>query len=217
MHAILTAPVEPPSCVRPDLPREFEEIILRAMNREASSRYGSVRELGSALAPFASCGATWLDGLELASGLHPFQGIESARSEMPSFTLTSESRAGRGSRWRPLGMLAIAGAVFSCATIVVVTSRNAHPTGTVSAMDAKLGGDRLEEGVPVALTPSVLLGEPSSAQSTAAPSAPNAQPTIPARSQRATPRRSIQAVPRVLPSASPVLEERGANGAPILE
>ncbi|MGA7121931.1 MAG: serine/threonine-protein kinase, partial [Polyangiaceae bacterium] len=59
MHAILTARVSPPSFFRPDLPEEFDALILRAIQREPSQRYDSARELGLALAQFSSDPAAW--------------------------------------------------------------------------------------------------------------------------------------------------------------
>jgi serine/threonine-protein kinase len=50
MHAILTASVALPSSFRPDIPSSFDTIVLRAMAREPSERFGSARELRSALA-----------------------------------------------------------------------------------------------------------------------------------------------------------------------
>jgi serine/threonine protein kinase len=50
MHAILTACVAPPSVYRSDIPSTFDALVLRAMAREPSERFGSARELWSALA-----------------------------------------------------------------------------------------------------------------------------------------------------------------------
>ena len=49
MHDILTGDVVSPGVHRPDLPAEFEEVMMRAMRREPSERYGSARELQAAL------------------------------------------------------------------------------------------------------------------------------------------------------------------------
>jgi len=43
----------PPRAVRPELPVEFERVILRAMALDPAQRFASVRELGRALLPFA--------------------------------------------------------------------------------------------------------------------------------------------------------------------
>jgi hypothetical protein len=49
MHAIVTAPVTPPSHVVPSIAPEFDAIVLRAMAREPSQRFASVHDLGCAL------------------------------------------------------------------------------------------------------------------------------------------------------------------------
>ena len=54
MHGILTADVTPPTFHRPDLPAEFDNIVLRAIRRVPSERYASARELGVALSRLAA-------------------------------------------------------------------------------------------------------------------------------------------------------------------
>lgn len=49
MHAILTHELPPPSSFAPELPPEFDRIVLRAMHREPAARFPDVRTLGSAL------------------------------------------------------------------------------------------------------------------------------------------------------------------------
>jgi serine/threonine-protein kinase len=54
MHAIVSANVSPPSALNPTLPAALDEVVLRAMKREPSERFPSLRELGAALLPWAS-------------------------------------------------------------------------------------------------------------------------------------------------------------------
>jgi serine/threonine protein kinase len=54
MHAIVSARPLPPSALEPSLPPAFDEVVLRAMHRDPKIRFGSVRELGAALLPWAS-------------------------------------------------------------------------------------------------------------------------------------------------------------------
>jgi tRNA A-37 threonylcarbamoyl transferase component Bud32 len=54
MYAIAQGDFEPPRRHRPELPREFEAIVLRAMALRKESRYPSLRELARALLPYAS-------------------------------------------------------------------------------------------------------------------------------------------------------------------
>ncbi len=54
MHNIMEGVFEPPCRLRPEIPRELEAVILRAMNREPEHRFARVRDLGLALVPFMS-------------------------------------------------------------------------------------------------------------------------------------------------------------------
>jgi serine/threonine protein kinase len=219
MHAILTAPVEPPTRLRPDLPREFEEAILRAMERKACSRYGSVRELGAALAPFASSRPTWLDGFEPAGRLHSPHETGGSHSEMPSFTLASHSNEAGARGRRPLATLAIRAAAVAAATVAALTLWSHRPAGTTSPAAATRGPARVEEGLPNPSVRNVLLVDapPALVPATAASSPTNPSSTIGLRTRRAVPPPSARTIPSALPAAMPVLEEHGANGAPILE
>ena len=49
MHAIATVDPTPPSLVRPELPREFDLIIERALAKDKNRRYASVHEMADAL------------------------------------------------------------------------------------------------------------------------------------------------------------------------
>ena len=53
MHAIMTAPVTPPSAIVRDLPNGFDAVVLRAMDRTPDARFANVAALGSALLRFA--------------------------------------------------------------------------------------------------------------------------------------------------------------------
>ncbi|HVZ89571.1 MAG TPA: serine/threonine-protein kinase [Polyangia bacterium] len=57
---------KPPRALKPDLPVEIEQAILRAMKLEPAQRFASVRALGRAILPFASPGARaqWAPALE---------------------------------------------------------------------------------------------------------------------------------------------------------
>ena len=57
MHAILTAPVVPPSQVEPRVDQDLDAIVLRAMNRDPKGRFPSLRALGRALREQVSAGA----------------------------------------------------------------------------------------------------------------------------------------------------------------
>ncbi len=54
MHAIATRDVTPPSRVRPSIPREFDDALLKALHRDPAHRYPTMAAFGSALLGFAS-------------------------------------------------------------------------------------------------------------------------------------------------------------------
>ena len=54
IHSIVEGVFLPPSQVRPDVPRDLEAVILRAMSRLPNDRFATVRDLGVALMPFMS-------------------------------------------------------------------------------------------------------------------------------------------------------------------
>ncbi|HEX6719886.1 MAG TPA: protein kinase, partial [Pyrinomonadaceae bacterium] len=60
MHAIATVDPPPPSKLRPELPREFDLIIERALAKDKNQRYASAREIADALRNMrASITGTW--------------------------------------------------------------------------------------------------------------------------------------------------------------
>jgi serine/threonine-protein kinase len=54
MRNIVEGIFQPPSRVRPEIPRDLEAVILRAMSRVPHDRFARVRDLGLALMPFMS-------------------------------------------------------------------------------------------------------------------------------------------------------------------
>ncbi len=59
LRNIVEGQFAPPSKARPDLPPEFERIILRAMSLRREDRFDNVRLLGKALLPYASEQGKW--------------------------------------------------------------------------------------------------------------------------------------------------------------
>jgi len=53
LRSIVTGAMVKPRSVRPELPEDFEAVVLRATSLDISARYGSVDELARALLPFA--------------------------------------------------------------------------------------------------------------------------------------------------------------------
>lgn len=54
MHAIVSAKVLAPSAIMPSVPAALDAVVLRAMNRDPTQRFPTVRALGEALLPWAS-------------------------------------------------------------------------------------------------------------------------------------------------------------------
>jgi serine/threonine protein kinase len=52
LYAIMNAPVPPPSKMRADVPRELDEIVLRAVARTPSERFDNAEQLGAAIDDF---------------------------------------------------------------------------------------------------------------------------------------------------------------------
>ncbi|MDB4929904.1 MAG: serine/threonine protein kinase, partial [Myxococcaceae bacterium] len=61
MSAIVRGPLVTPRELRPDVPADFEKVVLRAMHRAPGRRFPTMRAFGEALLPFASPGqrALW--------------------------------------------------------------------------------------------------------------------------------------------------------------
>jgi serine/threonine protein kinase/tetratricopeptide (TPR) repeat protein len=79
MHAIAAVDPQPPSKLRPELPREFDLIMERALAKEKSSRYSSATEIAEALRSLrASLTGTW-------SGLPIVYDADLIDRSLPSF------------------------------------------------------------------------------------------------------------------------------------
>jgi serine/threonine-protein kinase len=57
MHAVVTGTLAAPSEVTSGLPRGFDSVVLRAMNRQPEQRFDSVQDFADALLPFVDAGA----------------------------------------------------------------------------------------------------------------------------------------------------------------
>jgi serine/threonine protein kinase len=121
IQRIVAGEFPPPRQLSPELPAAFEAVILRAMARDPSERFGSARGLGQALLPFASARVRLLYADELSSdepaALDPFAPTtldhSSQRSRPPELGTTlgdsvsqREPRALQPTR-RWLGILAV--------------------------------------------------------------------------------------------------------------
>lgn len=71
MHAVLTGPLVPPRAIRADVPEALDALILRAMHRNPDERFQTVRDLGRALAAFASYPFAWQEEFAGRAGREP--------------------------------------------------------------------------------------------------------------------------------------------------
>ncbi len=103
LHLVMTAKVEAPSTINPEVPPEVDRVVLKALQRNAEDRYPSARamasDLESALAPASAIKvAEWMQGLigpTLAARVAAVSDIESnpsaAELSAPSSLPTSPS------------------------------------------------------------------------------------------------------------------------------
>jgi serine/threonine protein kinase len=137
MHAIVTAPVTPPSQIQPTLPAEFDALVLRAMDRLPAKRFPSIEALGSALLSFGSRAAWALwEGEFIYSSEATGEGVEARRVVPPHrsgpTTLvdgTSLPDRARRSRW------GVASLGLYAAVVTVMLGR--------AAIERKIGENRV--------------------------------------------------------------------------
>jgi serine/threonine-protein kinase len=211
MHAIMTAPITRPSALVPTLSRQFDAVVLRALSRDASERFASVRAFGAALLPFAPAAARARFAEEFASDvadggdrLPAADGGETVANTLPD---QPAPRRVPASRMVPIVLL-LASAVLALATFFAY-ERRVHSTTAPTAVSV---APRTVEPVAARAV------QPSSARP-ASLDASVARPSPEPASQPAerAPRRIHRAAdhPRRDPAAPHVAI--GDNGAPILE
>jgi serine/threonine-protein kinase len=217
MHAILTAPVAPPSFARPEIPPAFDAIVLRAMRREVSERFGSARELGRALAPFGSDAAAGRMELAGRASDPMVLGPEKADPGEQTFTLVSASETRPAGRTLRISIaVAAAVAVGGLAGAVAIrAARTAPPVSTASAISAAQVAATSEASSVAATSREMPAPETAQGPDLVKASLPNA--LVSPTAQRANPsRNTVQPKSPVTARGAPS-EETGTNGAPILE
>jgi serine/threonine-protein kinase len=142
MHAIITEPITPPSEIDPSLPREFDELVLRAMARDPDKRFPSVHALGRALLPFAdkTAWAIWEREFlgEPEAPRHPWGDVSGTLADdgTPK-PLVVTKRAARRRRPNPATWLTGALVAYaSAATFFWIRARSPHdaPTAATSTV-----------------------------------------------------------------------------------
>jgi serine/threonine-protein kinase len=230
MHAIVTAKVLAPSEIRASLPPEFDEIVLRAMNRQPANRFPSVQALGSALLSFGdkAAWALW-EGEFLGTpdaGREPWTVGAGTLNDSSATTTPHLRRAKRvASRWMKWAF----GATLAYAAVVTrLLARHAPPAVETTAQAPKTA-----EPVIAPPPPAVPTAMPSAAIASTSEPPPTpaaAQVTPPdmrggqrtrktsGAKERANNAGSVATAPAPIASASPrPASTVGTNGAPIVE
>ncbi|HEX8789977.1 MAG TPA: serine/threonine-protein kinase [Polyangiaceae bacterium] len=192
MHAIVSARVTAPSTLDPELPRSFDDVVVRAMHREPGKRFASVRELGANLLPWASdevkdrwAGEFGVD----ASALRPPATRKGVRRLAPA--------------------LAAAGLLLAGVVGVRALGRG---NAAEEPRHLPVASDSAPSPPPPSAEPSA---SQQAAESATVPADPTAPSTFPPLPRPARPPVRPQTRPTASASAAP--PERGTNGALIVE
>lgn len=118
MHAIVTAPVTPPSHVSPSLPAELDAIVLTAMSRDPAQRFPSVQALGRALVPLGDrvTAQLWegnLTGRPSGNDLWSRETGAASDVALSSSVGRAERKFRGGNPWGPLALGLVAGGTFA--------------------------------------------------------------------------------------------------------
>jgi serine/threonine protein kinase len=197
MHAALHARPHAPREHRPEIPAGVEEVVLRAMSREAERRYPSVHAMGEALLPFASEAAALVWRADAAR-----DGGAAAASE-----LTAPDRAASPERPRRAAM------GRSMRALLLLTTLVGGGLGAATATLLERGPQgayaRVEKSAIAAPTPA------TTSEPVATAGSPEWQ--VPATSVASPPSSTGVQPPKPKVSAETHRSSRGTNGAPILE
>jgi serine/threonine-protein kinase len=234
LHAIMTAKVPPPGELRPGLPADFDELVMKAMHRDPAKRHASVQELGSSLLSLsdATSWAKWKD--VFLAGDHesnpwtpPGQTVSDA-DRIPAVR-TVARRAGRMSLagWGFWAMSCIAAGM----TFALFSARRAPPAEDAQHESPVPRSSGAEPAAVIAQTTASSMVAPAAAPvaavtnsalpeatgSMSAASIPRRHPVVPAHP---IPTTEAKKSPPQTPSAPPATKtapQRGTNGAPIFE
>jgi tRNA A-37 threonylcarbamoyl transferase component Bud32 len=211
---MFTQPMQPPSTHRPDLPAEFDSLIMRCLAKNPDERLATVTELEAALAPFIEparslrgfaatpmneSGAAAVAAVAIAA---PAVSQPRALGPTTNAPAVSERQVPRARRRLPVLVgagAAIAVLVVGGASALLLHSRTAPAVGaTVAPTVAASATPPAPEPAP---TPSATLG-PSDTPAPSASEAPSAS-SVAAAAVSASPTASGSAVPARKRPASP--------------
>jgi serine/threonine-protein kinase len=238
MHAIVTAPMRPPSSINPEISAAFDAIVLRAMDRNPEKRFPSVEALGSALLSLGGRTSWILWGREFTADRNDSAPAGETQGDDGPITDTLQSaafgsRAAKGPLRRPRrGLYAAVAGMVLLAIFVVVFARQRFRVQAIAEETAaarSVGETELDPGSMSAMpapadptnaaipTPSPTLAGNLGENSTTSPArkVPGARRAAGSRTL-STPRPSAQATPGA-ERGDPSHVETGSNNAPILE
>jgi serine/threonine-protein kinase len=201
MHAIATRDVQAPSRVRASIPREFDDVLLRAMHRDPLHRYPTMQAFGSSLLGFASR-RSWHVWSEQFAGASPHPSLSERTTDE---TLAAARPGPRRARAGVLLAITIAIALLSCGVSALVRPAPAVAPG-VQASSAPSAPPRPVESSAASI--------PLPVAATDVPPAP----VVPASAHAAHPAPSQSAPSHFAPNVvAGTPAERGSNGVAILE
>ncbi len=127
LTAITALPLLSPRMYLPDIPDALEAIVLRALEKDPARRFGSVREFGAALLPFASAAVrqTWSReflGVEAAS-VAPVAPVTPVPSMQPMPSMRPVPSMPPGPGGVPQEQAGASGATLSPTSVVATASR----------------------------------------------------------------------------------------------
>lgn len=242
MHAIVTAPVVPPSHLRSSLPPEFDALVEKAMNRDPAKRFPSVEAIGSALLSFGDNAAWALWETEFmgtpcvgepwvasTSTFHDDPSTGGRARELPPRLARARSRRARWPSWllASVSMYAVVATVFlvrrgaekgdepaACLPPSIVAAAISPTTASIGVADRAPSSS--ESSLPTEPDPAV-----SVAGLAASPPLANANRSVRRMQMPNTPvppvQRSPDAAASVGSATSQPVINMGTNGAPIVE
>jgi serine/threonine-protein kinase len=235
MHAIVTAPVKAPSEIRDSLPPEFDELVLKAMNRQPANRFPSIQALGSALMSFGdkTAWALWEDEFLGTSegGREPWTvGAGTLSDAGAAMTAPTRKTKRRSSRWMKWTL----GAALAYAAVVTgMLGRRGPASVQATAESPKEAEPVVAPAPPPTIVPPVSAAPTGVASSNVAAAMPSAAAIaaaseLPRASQRprktGAPKERVNGPGLAAPPPGPIASASphpastvGTNGAPIVE
>jgi serine/threonine protein kinase len=211
---VLDAPIPPPSQVAPDLGMDFDDVVMRGINRDPERRFPTARDMAVALearVPVATTSqvGTWVRAIaehSLAGRATLVRTIEEGTTDPPAEalplpksrptlredpstgSLATSTRVRRGKPLRlRMALVALGMFALGATTVAIVSKRASGPTSTPAS-------------VAPATIPPTMDDTPGPSQSASVGAAPSASSAAAVQSPRRRPAASRQTPPQPTPS-----------------